>query len=1012
MEKQTELNTKLTCITYNCEYADNSRLPYMQKLYQKCDFLFIQEHGLYKSQFGWFDNIGQGVGKHGVSAMDESKLLHGRPNGGAAIIWHPNLKADVKTVDYDSKRVCAVYADLSDGVLLLICVYMPCDDRRPNHNLLEYKHVLNDIDTICNMVDAKYVSIGGDFNTDLIRNSYQTHELVRFIDSASMCMCVNDPCSTVDYTYCSRGSGATSQIDHFVISENAIPALTEYYTLDAADNFSEHFPVVCTLDFKVEYIDNTAPVKDQAMHKPAWHRATPDDLINYKNYCHVNLSNVPIPHGALLCNDKNCTVHKNDINVFHENIISALLDAGDKAIPVSRPSVSKVLPGWNDHVDDYFRASLFWHDLWNANGRPKDGLIADLRRKTRSEYHKTCKMVMRREGEIRSDKMAQALSQKSVSSFYREARKMRSKKTYYPNKVDGASGEADITDVFANKFRKLYNCVSYDEADMNVLKNDINVAVNKTCLCNNCIHGNHCISFNDCSDAIKKLKHSKSDGSTGILSDHIIHAGDRLIAYLSLLFTAMLRHGTSPDGMLLGTMIPLPKGKWANLTSTENFRAITLSSIFGKLLDFIILCKEEDTLCTSELQFSFKKGSSTTLCTSMAQETVSYFVHNGTNVYGMLLDASKAFDRVNYCKLFRLLLDRGFCPMYSRLLINMYTNQKLRVRWNGTISECFSATNGVKQGGVISPILFCVYMDGLLTKLANSKYGCYMGGVFAGAFGYADDLKLLAPSVFALHKMAQICESYAQKFDILFNAKKSQVIIYKAYHQTRPPDPCVKINGAIIKCFEKVVHLGHLLTENVYDFNMSKCIDDFNRQCNMFFADFKNCNSQIRNYLFQRYCSSFYGVQMLPQFDSNIHDVYTAWRIAIRRVWRVPWRTHNNMLAHIAGVMDPEFFFAKRSIKFIEAALDSKNVTVKTISNMGRHGTHSIMGANYRHFKYKYDMNVLNVNQSWKNICENNCEIVRVCEQVKELIDMRDRCVSGVLNRGECKEIIDYLCTC
>ncbi len=53
----------------------------------------------------------------------------------------------------------------------------------------------------------------------------------------------------------------------------------------------------------------------------------------------------------------------------------------------------------------------------------------------------------------------------------------------------------------------------------------------------------------------------------------------------------------------------------------------------------------------------------------------------------------------------------------------------------------------MKQGGVISPILFCVYMDDLLTELANSGYGCYMGGVFAGAFGYADDLKLLTPSV-------------------------------------------------------------------------------------------------------------------------------------------------------------------------------------------------------------------------------------------------------------------------
>ncbi len=227
-----------------------------------------------------------------------------------------------------------------------------------------------------------------------------------------------------------------------------------------------------------------------------------------------------------------------------------------------------------------------------------------------------------------------------------------------------------------------------------------------------------------------------------------------------------------PDGMLFGTMVPLPKGRWANLSSSYNFRVITLCSIFGKLLDFIILIKKENSLCTSDLQFSFKTGSSTSLSTSMVQETMSYYVHNGTNGYGLLLEASKAFNRVNYYKLFRLLLDRGFCPMYSRLLLNMYTNQKLPVRWQDGFSETFTATNGVKQGGVIFPILLCVYMVGLLTELANNGYGCYMGGVFVGAFSYADDLKLVTPSVYDLHQMEHICENYAKRYDITFNAKK------------------------------------------------------------------------------------------------------------------------------------------------------------------------------------------------------------------------------------------------
>ncbi len=167
-----------------------------------------------------------------------------------------------------------------------------------------------------------------------------------------------------------------------------------------------------------------------------------------------------------------------------------------------------------------------------------------------------------------------------------------------------------------------------------------------------CTNGTHSIIANDVIAAIKKRKHDKKDGASEVVSEHLIYSCRRVSVHLSLLFTTMLRHGLTPDGILNGTMVPIQKGRWANLSSSDNFRAITLSSILCKLLDVIILTKEEAHLCTSNLQFSFKQGSSTSLCTAMVQETISYYVHNASNVYGLMLDASKAFDHVNYCKLF------------------------------------------------------------------------------------------------------------------------------------------------------------------------------------------------------------------------------------------------------------------------------------------------------------------------------------------------------------------------
>ncbi len=73
-----------------------------------------------------------------------------------------------------------------------------------------------------------------------------------------------------------------------------------------------------------------------------------------------------------------------------------------------------------------------------------------------------------------------------------------------------------------------------------------------------------------------------------------------------------------------------------------------------------------------------------------------------------MLDASKAFDRVKYCKLFEQLLECNMSPLVLRLLSVLYTNQTLQVRWKSSIGNSFSVSNGVKQGGVLYPVLFAV----------------------------------------------------------------------------------------------------------------------------------------------------------------------------------------------------------------------------------------------------------------------------------------------------------------
>ena len=93
-------------------------------------------------------------------------------------------------------------------------------------------------------------------------------------------------------------------------------------------------------------------------------------------------------------------------------------------------------------------------------------------------------------------------------------------------------------------------------------------------------------------------------------------------------------------------------------------------------------------------------------------------------MYSCFLDASKAFDKVHYGKLFNLMLKRSVPSVIVRFILDGYTRHRMCAQWERHTSRTFHVCNGVKQGAVISPILFAVYYDELIAKLASSGYGC------------------------------------------------------------------------------------------------------------------------------------------------------------------------------------------------------------------------------------------------------------------------------------------------
>ena len=108
--------------------------------------------------------------------------------------------------------------------------------------------------------------------------------------------------------------------------------------------------------------------------------------------------------------------------------------------------------------------------------------------------------------------------------------------------------------------------------------------------------------------------------------------------------------------------------------------------------------KYSDSLCSSDLQFGFKAGHSTSMCSMILKEALAYYVVDGGSAFCTFLDATKAFDRVDYCKRFRKLLKLNLPCIYIRFLVNLCTNNVARVSCNGIHSKTFYVKNGVRQG--------------------------------------------------------------------------------------------------------------------------------------------------------------------------------------------------------------------------------------------------------------------------------------------------------------------------
>ena len=171
-------------------------------------------------------------------------------------------------------------------------------------------------------------------------------------------------------------------------------------------------------------------------------------------------------------------------------------------------------------------------------------------------------------------------------------------------------------------------------------------------------------------------------------------------------------------------------------------------------------------------------------------------------------------------------------------------------------------------------MLFSIYIDNLFIELKQLGLGCHVGPTVAGAFGYADDVTLIAPSIYALKKMISVCESYAERHHIIFNPTKSKLLCYNVDPSSLGP---IYLNNQSISIVSHDKHLGNYISTDIHDRNIIANVCDLYQRSNSIITEFHGCDSETLDSSQSTFCMHMYGCELWNLTSSYIDKHSIVW---------------------------------------------------------------------------------------------------------------------------------------
>ena len=337
-------------------------------------------------------------------------------------------------------------------------------------------------------------------------------------------------------------------------------------------------------------------------------------------------------------------------------------------------------------------------------------------------------------------------------------------------------------------------------------------------------------------------------------------------------------------------------------------------------------------------------------------ETINHFLTNGSHPIMVALDMTMAFDKCKFDVLFSKIMLR-LPGVITRALIFIYEKQFAWVRWGNTCkSSLFQISNGTRQGSVLSPALFSIYVQDLLDDLQRLGVGCHVGETFLGAIAWADDFLLLAPNREAMQLMLNLATDFSICHNLEFScdsdpAKSKSKAIFMIGRNTRLHKPVnLQLAGKELPWVSHATHLGHEFNED----------GTMNMDARMKRGAYIGKSLEVReSFSFampaqvlgavKLYASDLYGGMLWKLEDKSAQKVMNCWNTTVKDVWGVTRATHTATAKWLAcGHTSFKEDLLARWVKYYQSMLTSPSPEVTTIARIAANDQRTTTASNNR----------------------------------------------------------------